>query len=227
MVKKTYTLSKLPKQLNSYLLGFSLYEFEKMNYIKDMRDANLLFDKLHGNEIMDILEMENVFKKFNFYSYKINGEGIFCNDKDNLIKCRFCNNVEITHKQFGNHLEKCKFKKVVDLIKDVFKRITYENNNSITPSIELLDNYSNGRHYDTYKEILEFYSYYEQADDQQDRWNDLTDSWKRKINKLTKSLNKINHHKKYFEEEWKKLVEELQDVEKRAQPEEKKFENVE
>ena len=29
------------------------------------------------------------------------------------------------------------------------------------------------------------------------------------------------------EEEWKKLVEELQDVEKRAQPEEKKFENVE
>jgi len=29
------------------------------------------------------------------------------------------------------------------------------------------------------------------------------------------------------EEEWKKLVEELQDVEKRAQPEQKKFENVE
>ena len=29
------------------------------------------------------------------------------------------------------------------------------------------------------------------------------------------------------EEEWKKLVEELQDVEKRVQPEEKKFENVE
>ena len=29
------------------------------------------------------------------------------------------------------------------------------------------------------------------------------------------------------EEEWKKLVEELQDVEKRAQPKEKKFENVE
>ncbi len=29
------------------------------------------------------------------------------------------------------------------------------------------------------------------------------------------------------EEEWKKLVEELQNVEKRAQPEEKKFENVE
>ena len=29
------------------------------------------------------------------------------------------------------------------------------------------------------------------------------------------------------EKEWKKLVEELQDVEKRAQPEEKKFENVE
>jgi len=29
------------------------------------------------------------------------------------------------------------------------------------------------------------------------------------------------------EEAWKKLVEELQDVDKRAQPEEKKFENVE
>ena len=29
------------------------------------------------------------------------------------------------------------------------------------------------------------------------------------------------------EEEWKKLVEELQEVEKRAQPEEKKFEDVE
>ena len=29
------------------------------------------------------------------------------------------------------------------------------------------------------------------------------------------------------EEEWKKLVEELQDVEKRAQPQEKKFEDVE
>ena len=29
------------------------------------------------------------------------------------------------------------------------------------------------------------------------------------------------------EDTWKKLVEELQDVEKRAQPEEKKFENVE
>ena len=29
------------------------------------------------------------------------------------------------------------------------------------------------------------------------------------------------------EDEWKKLVQELQDVEKRAQPEEKKFENVE
>ena len=29
------------------------------------------------------------------------------------------------------------------------------------------------------------------------------------------------------EEEWKRIVEELQDVEKRTQPEEKKFENVE
>ena len=29
------------------------------------------------------------------------------------------------------------------------------------------------------------------------------------------------------EDEWKKLVQELQDVEKRTQPEEKKFENVE
>ena len=29
------------------------------------------------------------------------------------------------------------------------------------------------------------------------------------------------------EDEWKKLVQELQDVEKRAKPEEKKFENVE
>ena len=29
------------------------------------------------------------------------------------------------------------------------------------------------------------------------------------------------------EDEWKKLVEELQDVEKKAKPEEKKFENVE
>jgi len=141
------------------------------------------------DDALDILNFEKMCLDFTFFGYDIyNGnDHIFNNDPQYTIVCSFCRTPttpRLKHKQFGNHLDKCKFKKATDSIRNIVRIFCLYNKyiekfNELMKLHKLFESETNL--YDT--NILDYYkshSYYTENGGkkfQLKQWKDAIQKW--------------------------------------------------
>jgi len=173
----------------------------------------------NDEDVENIMSMINLFKKLNFYSYNTEGEGVFDNNKDNKIECRFCKKVNVIHKSFGNHIKCCPWAQTHRLIREVGFTIIRNCDDYVTDMIDILNKYNYTTYINKDKDIryikqelqqYEYYNFHLNADEFfmnniKNKWKDNLKMWKSKIERNTLWLQKIGSMKYKFEKEWKEL----------------------
>jgi len=153
---------------------------------------------MFDNHIKQIISYENLIENFQFSTYQIfNPKHTFFNNSPNeLVKCEYCKKKELKHKQFGNHLDKCKSAQIHRTIKSIFTNFS-KINKYFHRSIDLTCNYNN---YENVKDALKELHYYEDAsyyinnEPQQKMWRENLDMWEDKVEELNRNIFYINQN---------------------------------
>jgi len=168
---------------------YTRFEREYCNYNYSLKGGPFIKDDykcVEFGEAFDIMYFERMVAWYSFplYETERDDEPVFSNDPAYTINCVFCGKQGFKHKQFGNHLDKCKFKKATDSIRNIVRIFCLYNKyiekfNELMKLHKLFESETNL--YDT--NILDYYkshSYYTENGGkkfQLKQWKDAIQKW--------------------------------------------------